>query len=151
MRNKRDSPIPFKVRKMSVKANCLNDWNLALFGQPRHPMFYDKKVLPRVECNYLALDFATVEDRQKFTKYFKNALRKRNKAENRYRGVLITARYIDEGGRLPNPQARRASTVTSEESISEEPPFLQPISRMSSLNISQQASEISELGSADVR
>lgn len=80
-REGKSSELPFLVQKLAVRTEKLSDWNLSQFSQPRHPMFNNKELLPRVKCTYLHIYFNSVDDRKEFGNKFNNALKRRDNAE----------------------------------------------------------------------
>jgi hypothetical protein len=134
------SELPFLVRRMSAETEQLSDWNLTVFGQPRHPMFHTSKNIQQMEkCKYLNLDFNSVEDKLEFVTKFNKAIKLRDQAENEFQDILRTSEFFgekmgvpEEGKKLTKVREKRSSSMTT---LAEGPPFLEPISRFSSLTI----------------
>jgi hypothetical protein len=97
------SELPFTVRRLLVKGEeNINSWNLSLFAQPRHPDFYNRKVLEEMSCKFLNLDFATFEDKRTFDLKLNNALNLRDDAEKQFRALCIrTQRLADQPRQVP--------------------------------------------------
>jgi len=89
------SELPFTVRRLLVKGEeNINSWNLSLFGQPRHPDFYNRKVLEEMSCKFLNLDFTTFEDKRTFDLKFNKALDLRDTAENQFRAICNRTQFL---------------------------------------------------------
>ncbi|OCL09411.1 hypothetical protein AOQ84DRAFT_22704 [Glonium stellatum] len=63
----------FVVRKLSVDKCQLGKWDLAAFALPRHPHYNDKLIIKKVMCKYIALDFNSVSERDRFNRHLKFA------------------------------------------------------------------------------
>ena len=63
----------FTVRKLSVEKFQLEKWNLAAFALPRHPLYNDKSIIKKVSCKYIALDFTSITERDRFNRHLKFA------------------------------------------------------------------------------
>ena len=63
----------FTVRKLSAGKCQLGKWNLAAFALPRHPLYNDKIVIKKVSCKYIALDFKSISERDRFNHHLKFA------------------------------------------------------------------------------
>jgi FtsZ-binding cell division protein ZapB len=134
---------------MSVSTSELSDWNISIFSQPRHPSFNDKKVVEQIDnVKLLKLEFDSLEDRQEFTAKFNLALRKRDEAERNYQKIHRTIQWEGEKlGQSSKPGKLSKSISRSSTMTSLEPLFLQPLSRFSSLTISEDADQIFEMAS----
>jgi hypothetical protein len=104
----------FTVRRLLVKGEeNINSWNLSLFAQPRHPDFYNRKVLEEMSCKFLNLDFATFEDKRTFDLKFNNALRLRNTAQNQVQAIINKAQYMaDTQHSLRSPTSTIVPTLS---------------------------------------
>jgi hypothetical protein len=110
------SELPFTVRRLLVKGEeNINSWNLSLFAQPRHPDFYDRKVLEEMSCKFLNLDFATLEDKRTFDLKFNKALDLRDTAENKFRAICNNWQFLADKPRqvLRNPTSTIAPSLPS--------------------------------------
>jgi hypothetical protein len=141
-RKGKSSELPFSVRKLAVKTEKLSDWNLSLFSHPRHPMFNNEKVLPRLKCTYLHLNFNSVDDRQEFGRKFNNALKKRDDAQNNIESITERTRYLGEkngdlsrGKKVKKGRQPSISSITTVRS--ERSSVLPPIPGFSSLNMDE--------------
>jgi hypothetical protein len=65
---------PFTTRRISVPENELGDCNLAVFGQPRHPLFENKSVVHELSCDFLSFKFTSTKRMDNFVAHFKFAL-----------------------------------------------------------------------------
>jgi hypothetical protein len=111
------SELPFTVRRLLVKEENINSWNLSLFAQPRHPDFYNRNVLEEMSCKFLNLDFATLEDKRTFDLKFNNALDLRDKAENQFRAICNMTQFLADRPR----QVLRSPTSTIVPSLPSSP------------------------------
>lgn len=70
---------------MSVKDESLDTWDLCVFGRPRHPSFDNERVVQRLNCSYISLDFPTVAAREDFNQALSMAMALRDKANSNLR------------------------------------------------------------------
>lgn len=63
----------FTIRKLSVEKCQLGRWNLAAFALPRHPLYNSKFIIKNVSCRYIALDFKSIAERDRFNRHLKFA------------------------------------------------------------------------------
>jgi hypothetical protein len=63
----------FTIRKLSVEKCQLGKWNLAAFALPRHPLYNNKFIIKKASCRYIALDFKSITERDRFNRHLKFA------------------------------------------------------------------------------
>lgn len=141
-RNRKDSQLPFTTRTLTATKNNLSAWNLGVFAQPRHPLFYSKKMVQSLKTDFLNVDFASVPDRVEFAKKFDKALQLRNKAEAEYRRIVEVTRFLGErNGHEPLPPPQRGPSRSASMSsfslprIPDRPPQIRPLSPVSVFDV----------------
>lgn len=115
----------------------LTNWNLAVFAQPRHPDFYNKKVIQVLDTDFWTFDFECFADKEEFGNKFKKTIWKRNQAQNISRRDTETILQLGENNgclekRTNNP---RAASIYSATSVSNDAPLLRPISQLSAFGM----------------
>ena len=70
----------FPVREMSVNTDQLSDWNLSLFGHPRHPQLDTDNRVRLIKCKFLNIEFDSILEKDTFILRFKKAIKLRDDA-----------------------------------------------------------------------
>ncbi|KAF1950148.1 hypothetical protein CC80DRAFT_246106 [Byssothecium circinans] len=138
-RNRKDSRLPFRTRTLTATKTNLSAWNLGVFAQPRHPLFYSKKTVQSLNTDFLNVDFTSVPDRMEFAKKFDKALQLRNKAEAEYRRIVEATRFLGErNGHEPLPPPQRGPPR-----IPDRPPEIRPLSPISVFEVEDSGAQSS--------
>ncbi|PGH14656.1 hypothetical protein AJ80_05837 [Polytolypa hystricis UAMH7299] len=122
---------PFKVRKLAVKEQDLNSWNLCAFFVPTKGAGKAANRIGLLECTYLALEFDSFNNRDGFELCLLRIMRRRLDQRREYdRARGIAQMEAERPGQRPvtekqNWSVRRASTA----------PVLPPISPVTSLDV----------------
>ncbi|KAH0556313.1 hypothetical protein GP486_005761, partial [Trichoglossum hirsutum] len=110
---------PFTVRKLSVKESELGSWNILALILPGHPASTDKRnsAVGRLECTYLALDFTSTGEQERFELYFEAVLGQRLKQRKEFelgrRRAQIQSHKPGRGPAAETRSTRRLSTESS--------------------------------------
>ena len=86
----------FDVRLLSVGRNQLDQCNLAVFGTPEHPYFNDPDKVKQIKANYLALDFSSSAERQKFNRQLGEVFRLHDAIQRTRRHKIQESVYRSE-------------------------------------------------------
>jgi len=108
----------FDMRCVTIKKNTIVDWNLSIFGRPRHPYFGHRNFTQRIECKFLNLDFQTVEKRQEFGKSLGVALELRDQAQEAFNQACKRASFLDGKPNHKGAAHRSGSLYRSESRMS---------------------------------
>lgn len=95
-RSDQESSMSFTIRRVSVDENRLEDWDLAIFGQPRHPRYDKLKTLKRLTCRNVELEFDSVERRVDFGYHFKLALALRDDHRREVQALSAAAQSMSQ-------------------------------------------------------
>lgn len=154
----------FSVRVMSVNTERLNEWNLSLFGQPRHPELDSHANMKQVKCKFLNVDFDTLENKDIFIQRFQGASQLRDTAAATVYKIQKRTQYLAENtaqihhrrssnsssiSNSPRPSTSSASssaptshhTRASSSSTLSSAPTIRPLSSASSMHLTGRFSE----------
>lgn len=92
----------FTIRLLVFGRDQVDRCNLGLFSFPEHPHFNDSKLLEKISCSHLTLDFDSVAERKKFNLHLKAlfALRNTTEAERRQKIAEAKQRSDQPGSTL---------------------------------------------------
>jgi hypothetical protein len=79
IRNKSSESKEFTTRRISVPESELGDCNLAVFGQPRHPLFANKTAVPELTCDFISFTFTSTKRMDDFAAHFRFAVENERK------------------------------------------------------------------------
>jgi hypothetical protein len=140
--DKKGSRQEFNTRTLTANKDKLNEWNLGVFAQPRHPSM---KTVQTMRSEFLSIDFASVAHRVEFRGKFTRALQKRDEAEADYQGIIRDTRYLNErNGNPPSPPLprgpSRSDSIRSLSRLPDRPPVIRPLSPFSTFRMNDYAS-----------
>jgi hypothetical protein len=78
----------FKLSTLSesLRTNTLQPWDISVLGLPRHRLFGER--VKSLKVSYLALNFATIQEKDMFVKAFDTISRLRNRDQQDYLEVM---------------------------------------------------------------
>lgn len=143
----------FSVRVMSVNTDQSSDWNLSIFGQPRHPELDSQKNIERIKCKFLSVDFDTLENKNTFIQRVQGVCKLRDNAAATVDQIRKRTQSLAENtAQLQHRRSSNSSSISnsSRPSISSasSSALASPNSRASSSTTSSHAPTIRPLSSA---